>query len=184
MAKEIPLTRGKVAIVDDDWFEILYPIKWYCTKDGYAKFDFRYRNESGTACRSSENMHRIIIDAPKHLHVDHINGNKLDNRRANLRLCNHSQNQQNRKNNVIGSSQFKGVSFQHARKKWKASITHLGRYRFLGHFESEVDAAKAYNLAAIDIFGSFAKLNIIEQALQQKGGEDGRNAESTSRKVV
>lgn len=157
MTKLIPLTRGLHAIVDDEDYEWLIQWKWCC----------KTSNKGGTrpyAVRTKKNilMHRIIINAPDGLLVDHINGETLDNRRCNLRLANNSQNvwnqrtQQNRKNKT---SQFKGVSWDKKGRIWRPRIRIKQNVILLGSFDSETDAALAYDTAARAHFGEFAKLN-------------------------
>jgi hypothetical protein len=165
MAHEIPLTRGKVAIVDDTDYEWLSQWKWSC-----------HINRSGNcyAVRTAWNprryirMHRLITDAPRHLEVDHINGDGLDNRRSNLRLVTRSQNTQNRKPYPNSTSRFKGVSFNKRLGKYEAQIqVRQGRVKrkfHLGLFYSEEEAARIYDAAAAHHFGEFAKLNFPHEA--------------------
>ena len=100
MSKEIQLTQGKVAVVDDEDYEMLIGlgVRW-CLNDGYA-FNAQYGR-----------MHRFLMSAPTNRMVDHVNGDKLDNRRENLRLATSSENQANRRA-VRGASKFKGVTWQ------------------------------------------------------------------------
>ena len=107
-------------------------------------------------------MHRVIMDAPKGMHVDHINGNGLDNRRENLRLCTNSQNHMNRKTHRDSSSKYKGVSWNKRNSKWQAYIGSGIKRKNLGYFASESDAAKAYDIKAKECFGEFARLNLGE----------------------
>lgn len=102
-------------------------------------------------------MHRIILDAEKGQDVDHINGNGLDNRRANLRLCSRKQNQANKRKGR-GKSKYKGVSWNSAYGKWKATTG----TKFLGYFTEEDQAAKEYDKAALQEFGEFAALNFSD----------------------
>lgn len=147
---EIKLTQGKVAIVDDADYEWLSQFKWCLTAGKYAG-----RCINGNVVL----MHRIINKTPEGVWTDHINENKLDNRRSNLRDCTSAQNKANvtrRKDNTSG---FKGVAV--FRKKWQAYINKDGKRIHLGHFEKKEDAARAYNEAAVDIFGEFARLNNV-----------------------
>ena len=105
-------------------------------------------------------MHRVIMNAPDHLVVDHINYNGLDNRKANLRLATQRQN----KIHVIrtmnpGTSKFKGVSWHKYHKRWCAKITTNGKTTFLGYFDDEIKAAKIYDEAAKIQHCEFAALN-------------------------
>ena len=103
-------------------------------------------------------MHRLIMNAPPGKVVDHFNANRQDNRRANLRLCSQAQNIRGRRK-FRGTSQFKGVSWNKRIRKWVASIFCDGKYIWLGHFGDEVEAARAYDKAARELFGEYARLN-------------------------
>lgn len=155
--KEIPLTQGKLAMVDDKDFDWLSQLKWrhsqgYATRSGPRKNYFR----------TTILMHRLILDAPDGIEVDHRNGNGLDNQRRNLRLCRRSQQVANgRKRSDGKTSRFRGVHFEKARGKYAAEITALGKKFHLGRYETSEAAAEAYNLAAYCHFGEFAKLNVI-----------------------
>lgn len=123
----------------------------------YAQSSMRYE-----AARSPHGlMHRIILGLSKDdPFVDHINGNGLDNRRSNLRLCTNSQNQANRHHlPVHTSSRFRGVFWEKKSCKWKAGIKANGKSTHLGFFDSEIGAALAYDAAAREAFGKFARLN-------------------------
>ena len=94
--------------------------------------------------------------------VDHIDGDRTNNHHENLRFATHMENSRNRKKQNNASSIYKGVFFKTARKKWEAQIKINKKVKFLGHYESEKEAAKAYNEAAVEHFGDYAKLNKIE----------------------
>jgi hypothetical protein len=104
-------------------------------------------------------MHRVIMAAPKGLVVDHINGDTLDNRRSNLRLCTHAQNIRNRRVSKHSQSGLKGVEYDRKRKVWCARIAAFGNRIYLGSFDNPLDAASAYDAAAIKFHGEFAKTN-------------------------
>lgn len=145
--KEIALTRGRFALVDCADYEWLSQWKWQASKDPYARRSFRI---NGRLCQIS--MHRAIMDAPSGCKVDHINGDTLDNRRANLRLATIAQNRQNSRPSLGKSSRYKGVSLDRQRGTWKASVS-------LGTFDTEEKAALAYDAAVVAVQGDFAWLN-------------------------
>lgn len=159
--KEIPLSQGKVALVDDEDFDRLMAMgKWHCN-DGYGKITLNYRKPDGTRGAKKIWMHRAVLNAPPGKFVDHISGSRLDNRKANLRFCSHNENQRNsgpQKNNTSG---YKGVSWHKRRQKFDAKIVSDRKSIYLGSYESAKLAAIAYNEAALKIHGDFAKLNEI-----------------------
>ena len=159
--KEIKLTQGKVAIVDDEDFEELSKYKWQYA-GGYAVRAISRAFGKLPLTR----IHVQIIGKIDGLEIDHINGDKLDNRRENLRHVTVSQNQYNRKPNRAGSSQYKGVSWYRAGKKWHSSIKTGGKTFHLGYYDIERDAAAAYNKSASELFGEYARLNNIKEEIQ------------------
>lgn len=106
-------------------------------------------------------LHRFLIGAPEGMLVDHINGEHWDYRKSNLRLANHAQNSQNQKKRKNCTSQYKGVSLARRPTKtyWVAQICCNGKKKSLGYFDSEVEAAVAYDAAAREMFGEFARTN-------------------------
>ncbi len=109
-------------------------------------------------------MHRFILDAPDGAVVDHINGNALDNRRANLRLCTPTENAYNKRKRPGTVSQYKGVSWDSRNQRWMSQLTFKNRHLFLGRFDDEQEAARAYDVAARKHFGEFANLNFKHEA--------------------
>ena len=106
-------------------------------------------------------MHRVINNTPEGFETDHINGDRLDNRRINLRTVNHQQNTWNSKKCIDGLCQYKGVDFKKDHKKYRASVILNGRHIHIGYFETEEEAALAYNKSAYKLFGEYANLNKI-----------------------
>lgn len=156
--KHIKLTQGKTTKVSDEDYEELSQYKWYFKKQvdgngGYAARNTSYvKGEPRTTIR----MHRQLLQPEPHLEVDHINGDKLDNRRENLRLVNRSQNMWNRKKQK-GTSKYKGVYWNRRCRKWFAQIQHNGKFHYLGLHDNEEDAALAYQEAAHRLFGDYAR---------------------------
>ena len=147
----ISLGEGKSAMVDAADFEWLNRYKWRTTggSGGYARSTIGGKNVA---------MHRLIMNASPGLVVDHINGNIWDNRRHNLRVCTVAQNARNRRS-LRGTSRFKGVSWNARCHKWRAAIYCMGKKIRLGDFENEIEAARAYDRKAKELFGQFAYLN-------------------------
>lgn len=156
MPREISLTRGLVAIVDDSDYEWLSRWKWCALAQGSDRFRaVRGVRENGR--HKPILMHRAIMQAPPGMTVDHINGDPLDNRRENLRLCQQGLNLLNRRANLTGrkTSKFKGVYWQSDIRRWRARF----REQHLGIFTCEVAAAEAYDQAARAHNPGFARLN-------------------------
>ena len=158
--KTIPLTQGKVAIVDDRDYKWLSQFKWRAQKSGKRPDSFyAVRNVTINKRRTTIQMHRQIMDPPQGVEIDHRNNNGLDNRRCNLRFCTRSQNMANSRGHRRRFSSFKGVSFHKEYKKWRAIITQNKKNHHLGFFRSQVRAAKAYDDKAKELFGEFANPN-------------------------
>jgi len=144
--KSIPLSQGKFALVDDDDYEWISKKKWYFRGNGYA-------------AHRGVLMHRAILKTPKGMSTDHIDGNKLNNQKSNLRICTHTENIQNSKRNSGNVSGYKGVSQDKARGRWRAYIKSNKRMIHLGYFLTAEDAAHAYDEAARKYHGEFARTN-------------------------
>ena len=156
--KEIKLTQGFVAIVDDEDYERLSKYKW-CCHYGYAIRGVA----AGVRRRTTVQMHVEIMGKIDGLELDHINGSPLNNRKKNLRHVTRSQNMQNqkavRKNSL---SKYKGVQRRRDRGTWMAIIVFKGRHYMLGCYKSERDAAWVYNVWAESLFGKYARLNVLD----------------------
>jgi len=158
--KQIKLTQGKVALVDDEDFEWLNQWKWYAIRDNLTFYAVRKSPMVNRKTRQLIRMHRIILNSQDEEIVDHKDHNGLNNLRNNIRNCTQSQNQQNRIGRFC-TSRFKGVSWRKDRKRWLVTIVVQKRKMYIGMFKSELDAAEAYNMAAKKHFGNFAYLNFI-----------------------
>jgi len=154
--REIPLTRGQVALIDDEDYELVSQYKW--TAQWYPRpktfYAYRsYRKTDGTW--DSRGMHTYLMDGM----CDHKNHNGLDNRRSNLRLASHSENNMNKRKRAGTSSQYKGVHWREDRQQWYACIKINRDETHLGTFTSEIEAAYAYDDAARCLFGEYAYPN-------------------------
>jgi hypothetical protein len=148
--KEIKLSKGFVALVDDEDYEYLNQWKWYVYIDRIYYYALRRDNKSGKRIK----MHRVILNAPDNIFVDHIDHNGLNNQRNNIRLCNNAQNQWNMKGRRNG---LKGVSVE--KYCFRAAIKYQNKTIHLGSFKTEIEAGKAYDIKAKELFGEFAMLN-------------------------
>jgi hypothetical protein len=162
--RRIPLTQGEHAIIDDEDYPLISQFKWHLDRR-VKRVNVLYAKRQVTIGKKKQRgqlMHRLIMKPPDGLFVDHINGDGLDNRRLNLRLCNNQENSRNqrrlRKNKT---SRYKGVSFRERNGKWEAQINRDRRVTWLGQFDIEEDAALMYNVAAQIFFGDFAVLNDV-----------------------
>lgn len=115
-----------------------------------------------------ERMHRIVLQAPRKILVDHINGHGLDNRKANLRLATYSENLRNARISKRNSTGYKGVSWCKRSEKFVAHICFNGKAKFIGYFRTAQDAALAYDAAALELYGDYAKTNA---SLKSGGGK-------------
>lgn len=161
---EIPLTLGKVALIDDADLPLVQDRKWHAFRDRgrwYARASSSHR---GPKVR----MHRLIL--PGVPLVDHKNGDGLDNQRHNLRPATEGENHVNRPKSR-GVSRFKGVWWSSRTRRWGACFSINDRTRHLGQFASEEDAARAYNAAVLAQWGEFAWLNVLPPKEAQADGE-------------
>ena len=139
-------------LIDVEDINLLKKYSWSISGAGYVQ----------TSTRPSKFLHRLILKAKKYQYVDHINGNKLDNRKQNLRLCSQQQNTQNKnKTNSITSSKYKGVYFRKDRNYWEVKISKGNRTINKGGFKAEIEAAQYYDELAEILFGEFARFNFL-----------------------
>jgi len=158
--RKILLFGGKFALVDDEDYEFLNQWKWYQHFSGMV-----VRNEPLDVVidrmhrQSVVFMHRVIMNTPKGMDTDHIDGNRQNNQKGNLRVCSHSENMRNRKLNKNSTSGYKGVHWSSKYRTWIARIQVNGSRLYLGKFHNLEDAARIYDKEAKKHHGAFAKLN-------------------------
>lgn len=157
MSKQVRVGQGAYAIVDDCDYELVSKYTWKAKRDKSNIYAIAAVWVDGK--RTTIRMLRVILATQPSATVDHINGNGLDNRRDNLRLCSHSENNRNRQKRGKFTSMYKGVHLPTGRNRWDASIKVDGKTMRLGSFVSEIDAAKAYDMAAREYYGEFARTN-------------------------
>jgi hypothetical protein len=163
IVKQIELTKGQVALVDDDDFDEINKYEWHATYQAKTKSFYAARTAPRGEVPRRIYMHRQIMNAKPGEEVDHKSHATLDNRRDNLRIATSAQNKANRKGLPShNSSGYCGVSWDKRRQKWAAYISLGNRKLNLGRYDSKHDAARAYNEAAIKHRGEFATLNIID----------------------
>lgn len=161
--KKIYLPSFKVyTLVDDEDLEILSKHTWGMYH-GYVQRSYMVgRNPiNGKQINRSCTIHRVVMNAPKGTMIDHINGDKLDNRKINLRLCTNAQNQWNRGATRTSKTGFKGVYYCKRDKKWIARLGYMGKYFNLGSYTTALEAAKAYNGEVPKYHGEFGYLNKV-----------------------
>lgn len=156
--REIPLTQGFVAIVDDEDYPVLSRVRWCATRVRDKVYAKRVAADMTKPGSRQVYMHRQIMGDPIGLLVNHRDDDGLNNRRPNLRVTDRSGNQQSARA-IGGGSTFKGVSWHGIGRKWQAHIKARGERRYLGLFVDEVAAAQAYDVAARELHGEFARLN-------------------------
>lgn len=157
--RRIPVGRDHFALVDAADYPLVNYFNWYLLRGHNGKL-YAYTN-------GSVYMHRLIAGTPQGMETDHINGDGLDDRRANLRTATASQNRGNmgkpkRPDGSVHSSRYKGVSWDKVRERWQSKITANGVCRNLGRYDDEAEAARAYDAAALLHYGEFARLNFPE----------------------
>lgn len=160
---KISLTQNKFAIIDNEDWDKIKDYSWCISTDNNI---VAYIKGSGRKNRKLILLHRLIMNAKQGQEIDHINRNRLDNRKNNLRFCNRSQNNMNAKKRKGTLSKYKGVTWSKRDKKWKSYIGLNGKFINLGSYDNEKIAALIYNEKAQQLFGEFARVN-------KSGGKNG-----------
>lgn len=156
LVKELPLTKGYVAIVDDEDYEFVSQWKWSAKVQKNTVYAFRKYRKDGKQITIS--LHRQLMGNPPGMEVDHIDRDGLNNRRINLRLATHQQNAYNatpQKNR----SGYRGVTWYKPYKKWVVVLMKDGKKHHVGYFDNPEDGGRAYDKAARELHGEFATLN-------------------------
>jgi hypothetical protein len=172
------LPTGHAALVDSTDWPVVNQYSWAASTGEWGVYVIA-NTVKPDGRRTMIKLHRLLLDAPRNLLVDHVNHDGLDNRRANLRLCNTSQNGGNSRMSRNNTSGYKGVGWHKQKGKWRAYIGVDRKLRHLGLFDDPWEAAQAYNVAALEAWGEFAFLNIrkVEELASNLGA-----AEPTTRK--
>ena len=161
--RRIKLTRGQYAIVDVEDFEQLNQYKWQCSCYGYATRSVTEANDLGSR-QVDVYMHKVLCPTPEGMVTDHVNRNKLDNRKANLRPATRKQNNWNRSPKTDNrKTRYHGISWKKDVKKWRVRLAINGKSQSFGSYSDEIEAARAYDRVAKQHRGPFAVLNFPEQ---------------------
>lgn len=166
---KIPLSQGKEAIIDECDAPDILPFRWHAQhrrRKSCGDVWYAARNVKTSKGFTIIKMHRVIMNAPAGFDVDHIDSNGLNNTRKNLRVCTKSQNAQNSRKRKGTSSRFVGVDYRRDIEKWQARVKSNNVRVHLGCFENEIQAASAYNAKAKELFGQYARLNVIPEAVE------------------
>jgi hypothetical protein len=155
---EIPLTQGQVALIDDEDAH-LAEFNWFAEKREKTYYASRNKPKKGKKNLGVIRMHQAILAAPAGFEADHINGNGLDNRRCNLRVVTKRQNQRNKSVARTSRSGYKGVSWHKRTGRWRADIKLESGQKWLGVYATPEEAARAYDRAARERFGEYARPN-------------------------
>lgn len=162
--KIIELTQDKVALVDDEDYDVLMEHKW-CAHWNYTKWYAVSRINAKVT-----KMHKFLLHSEAAyihgkyalLEIDHVDGDGLNNQRNNLRWVSRTENLRNRVANKSSSSQYVGVYFEQYTQRWCAAIKVDGKTFKIGRFDNEYDAALARDKVALDMWGNIAKMNVLE----------------------
>ena len=152
----IPLTGGFTTVIDEADWPLVAPYTWCTVKQG-TRYPYAKAWAREGADRRVIFMHRLILNAPPELQIDHKNHDTLDNRRSNLRLVTNAQNQANLRARG-GTSRFRGVRW--FKNRWQAAVMFHGRLHYLGRYDDEEEAARAVDRALLAWWGDHARLNL------------------------
>lgn len=158
MTKLIKLTRGYSAVIDEADHAEVAQYRWHARVDNHVVYAARNAKKAGGGY-STLRLHTFLTGWSR---VDHIDGNGLNNCRSNLRAATALENNQNASKRAAAYSQYKGVSWCKRERRWFAQIQHRRQHRHLGYHATEVEAALAYDAAARELFGAFARPNFPE----------------------
>jgi hypothetical protein len=159
--KLITISQGRTVKVDDEDYEFLNQYKWHLTSKGYAARRRHYPSSRKDQKFKIFLMHRVVMFADEPYQVDHWNGDTLDNRKDNLRICTPTQNRGNVNVQSNSTTGYKGVSFEKSIGRYRAYINFQGERHNLKTFKTPEEAAQVYNAKAKELFGEFALLNDI-----------------------
>jgi hypothetical protein len=162
MTIQVPISRGLVTLIDDQDASTVLPFRWYAVPASRPVGLFYARRNVG---RAGLFLHRALLNAAAGLVVDHINGDGLDNRRANLRVASHWQNALNSRQRV-GAFGYRGVQRSDPSCRFKAVIYIKGRATYRGGFDTPEAAARAFDAMAREHYGEFAVLNFPDEPKQ------------------
>lgn len=147
-------TKHKIPFeIDDEDYDFVSQHAWCRSCSGYIV---------GWVRGKTRRLHRVLMNTPDGFDTDHIDGNRMNNKKSNLRICTHSENVYNSSPSRDCASKYKGVGWNKQNKKWTSNIRFNGKLTHLGYFRDEKVAAQTYNDAAIRLFGKFARLNTFE----------------------
>ena len=158
----IPLSLGKFMLIDSEDEALVTAIPWRAHRAAAERFYASCLQRDDAGVQRRVYLHRLILGSGPQDRVDHINLDTLDNRRENLRPCTDFQNRGNTALSSNNTSGYKGVHWHKGTCKWRAYIKYGGRQHSLGLYFDPEDAARAYDVAAIQVFGEFARINFPE----------------------
>ena len=165
MTREIALSQGKVAIVDDADYERVNQFKW-CAAFNRGNWYGSRRARASNGKSVTLPLHRFILNAPTGMIVDHIDGDGLNCCRNNMRLCNQKQNSTNKRKPKTNTSGYKGVSWSAPHRKWRVKIKVDQKTIHIGMFTNLIEAARAYDSAARKHHGIFARTNFPSSSIE------------------